>query len=257
MQRMYVTFVDDSGSDAKSAFQVAGAVFGKEDDFYDLELGLGVFVIESLIPENQLEYFEEFKASDLYTGNRAFEGIKPEKRYEAIKQFLELVGSCNLQIAYGAVPKRKLLGSVYGSAGPIDVAFRACLPGIETWMKENASGEKCLLITDDYSDRKIKDGIRSAFRQLRPRIRPTKYSFGVLEHFHDVIAFCDSRDSVGVQVADICSYFIGHHLQNNIESQWCYDLFKSRIRYCGMVSAANTVEDAETHAAIDLPNPLL
>jgi hypothetical protein len=40
MQRVCIAFVDDSGSDAKSAFQVAGAVFGKEQDFYDLELGL-------------------------------------------------------------------------------------------------------------------------------------------------------------------------------------------------------------------------
>lgn len=219
MQRMYIAFVDDSGSDNRSAFQVAGAVFGKEEDFYELELGLGVFIIENLIPENRLQFFEEFKASDLYTGNNAFEGIKEEKRHGAIKEFLKLVGGCNLQIAYGAVPKRKLSGSIYGSAAPIDVAFRACLPGIQEWMKKNAGDEKCLLIIDDYGEKKVKDGIRLAFRQLRPRFRPTEYSCGVLEHFHDVIAFCDSRDSVGVQVADMCSYFIGHHLQNNVESQ--------------------------------------
>jgi hypothetical protein len=255
---MYIAFVDDSGSDDRSTFQVAGAVFGKEEVFYDLELTLGVLVIESLIPEDQLQFFEEFKASDLYTGNNAFRGIKPaDKRYEVIKRFLELVGRSKLQIAYGAVPKRKLLGSVYGSAEPIDVAFRACLPGIQTWMKENANNERCLLITDDYSNGKIKNGIRAAFRQLRSRFRPIEYSLGMLEHFHDAIAFCDSRDSIGVQVADMCSYFIGPHLQNDPESQWCYDLFKSRICHRGAASAANMVEDAETHTTIEMPNPLL
>lgn len=257
MQRMYIAFIDDSGSHDQSAFQVVGAVFGKEADFFNLELTLGVLVTENLIPSEKWEPFEEFKASDLYKGRNAFQDIKPEKRYKAIGDFLKIVGECELSIAYGAVPTRKLRGSIYGSASQIDVAFRACLPGIQTWMKNNASGDKCLLITDDFSERKIKEEVRLSFRQLRLKIRPPDYSIGTLEHFHDAIAFCDSRDSVGVQAADMCSYFIGHHLQGNSESQWCYDLFKSRICYQSVVLADSLAEDSETHTPIELPNPFM
>jgi len=257
MRRVYIAFIDDSGSHEQSAFQVVGAVFGKEADFFNLELTLGVLVTQDLIPSEKWQSFEEFKASDLYKGNNAFQDIKQEKRYKAIKDFLKIVGECDLSIAYGAVPKRKLRGSIYGSASHIDVAFRACLPGIQTWMKNNAGGDKCLLITDDFSEKKIKEEVRLSFRQLRLQIRPPEYSIGTLDHFHDAIAFCDSRDSVGVQVADMCSYFIGHHLQGNNESKWCYDLFASRISYRNLVSAESVGTDAETGALITLPNPLM
>jgi hypothetical protein len=250
---VYIAFVDDSGSDSRSAYQVAGAVYGKVKDFAAFEVNLAAFVIENLIPENQLEFFEEFKASDLYTGNNAFKDISEERRHGAIKEFLTQVADCNLSVAYGAVPKQRLLGSIYGAANLIDVAFRICLLGIQGWMEKNASDERCLLISDDYGNKEIKKSIREAFRRLRVRFRPPQYAWGNLELFHDAIAFCDSRDSVGVQAADMCSYFIGRHLQQDTDSEWCYDLFKTRIPYGGVVEIANTVRNAATGEVIELP----
>jgi hypothetical protein len=45
-----------------------------------------------------------------------------------------------------------------------------------------------------------------------------------LWHFHDALAFADSRDSVGVQVADLCAYFIAKHQKKTVSvGQQMYD----------------------------------
>jgi hypothetical protein len=73
--------------------------------------------------------------------------------------------------------------------------------------------DQYLLIVDETNDQEIKKGMRNSYRILRAT-RP--YLSGAaknrLWHAHDAMYFGDSRDSVGIQLADLCAYFMQRRL---------------------------------------------
>jgi hypothetical protein len=77
--------------------------------------------------------------------------------------------------------------------------------------KNQKVGQPPLLIVDDC-DKATKAGLQNSFRQMRgtPRISPE--GAHSLSFIHDDIYFGDSKFSVGIQLADLCSFFIAKHL---------------------------------------------
>jgi hypothetical protein len=88
-----------------------------------------------------------------------------------------------------------------------------------------------MLVVDDCNP-PIKNVLKQSFRELRQHIRKPIPSPGQMWHFHDAVAFADSRDSVGVQVADLCAYFIAKHQKNDDPTaEGFYEIIKDRIVY--------------------------
>jgi hypothetical protein len=198
------------------------------------------------MPDDKIDKFEEFHASDLYLGHGVFEGIDQTIRFPAIQRILSLL-DMPLPVVYGAVHTKHLSQELYGSANPVDVCFRICATGIDEWLSSqfidellshaNPNGETqfpisnphlALLIVDN-GDNKIKNALQDSFRTLRPRVRPPDHVHGKLSNLVDDMFFGDSRFSLGIQLADLCSYFIGHHLDGEVESDGFYKMIEPHI----------------------------
>ena len=236
---VHLAYIDDSGSkspeDRKSPFQIVGSVIVSDKDFLNVEFAANLGFAEDVPDDKYAEFvenFTEFHAAELFWGHGIWEGIPQEHRFNKISHLLSVISSFKLPIIYGAIDKVKLENALYASANPMDMAFKVCAEGIVKWMSENAPRELCLFIADDSEDKRVRADLRRAFRQLRPALRPP-YLKDPQGHIHDDMYFGDSRDSIGIQLADLCSFFIFKHQvsDNNADSEGFYKLLEPHIFY--------------------------
>jgi Protein of unknown function (DUF3800) len=219
---------------------VVGAVLIPADSSFVAEM-LSAMAIEDLMPEERKHEFEEFHASELYNGYGIFKDIDQPTRFGAISNQLLSLSPCGAKVAYGAVNLSDLRKSSYASANSRDIAFRRCVVGVGDWIWKNILSEmnesrlgaefNTLFIMDEaaQSDKKTQHAIRDSFRSLRGRFRFSGADPGQLSFVHDDMYFGDSRYSVGIQMADLCSYFIGQHLCGNAESDGFYKMIEPFI----------------------------
>ena len=231
---MYLAYADDSGTgDKKEPWQVMCTVIIEDKKFTDLEVHLGA-IVEQLLPREKWEEFEEFHACELYKGYGVFKDIEQVRRFEVITAILNQVNRCEIPIIYSAIQKSHLARTDYGSADPLDVCFRRCVEGMHNWLFKGqllSLGEDhfALLIVDD-SNGNTKNTLRKSFRELRHHLRVPNSLTDTSWHLHDEMYFGSSRDSVGIQVADICAYFIRKHLDGgDPAADGFYGQFKDRI----------------------------
>ena len=146
---MYLAYVDDSARSMKkkTRFQVLTALVMKDEHFRFTEAMVGVSVL-ALIPEDRISNFEEFKACELYGGYAVFEGIPQDRRFRVITALLHRVRDQKMPLVYGVVDIDKLKTGLYGSANPLDIAFRICAHGIEKCIKEIDPDQFALIISD-------------------------------------------------------------------------------------------------------------
>jgi hypothetical protein len=226
---VYLSYIDDSGrfDKKKNTFQVLSAVMVHDHLHWHVEVNAAL-----AIPEERLETFEEFHAWQLYGGYEVFDGIPRDRRYRVIEDLLALVDSFKMPVVYGAVDVRKLQQKSYASAMPVDIAFRLCLNGINNYIRESKGGlgtEPALLILDNSKEKDRNNRLRQTFRELRKQMRPPDFDPG-LEHIHDDMYFGDSKDSIGIQLADLCSYFIGKHLEGgDADAENFYQMIEKQI----------------------------
>jgi hypothetical protein len=233
---MFLGYLDDTARTRKKIplYQVLSTVLIHESLFEHIETYVGLCV-RDFVPKEKLEEFKEFHACELYGGYDFFEGIEQRKRFEVISNLLKPIAKFNIPIIYGAVDLKRLREQPYASANPIDMAFRRCLTGVSEFMARQetpAPGpvpEIALLIADDC-DPKIKATLRASFRQLRTHFRPPHFDVGLFR-VHDDMYFGSSQDSIGLQIADLCGYFIGKHLEKDQAAEGFYEMFKDQIVY--------------------------
>ena len=218
-----------------------GAVVILPDKFSHVE-NLHSAAVQQIIPVDEIEdKFKEFHATELFNGDGAFSGIDEQKRFDAIRVLLHVMNMENLPYIYAAIDRKKLQKSPLGSASPLDVAFRICALGIEDWARSQHEHplpnvvrvdmkDLCLFILDDTEDKGLKVQLRKSYRDLRssrPYIPPHDMR---LWHAHDDMYFGDSRDSIGIQMADLCNYFMWRHLTNKSGGEEFYDMFAKQAR---------------------------
>ncbi len=54
---------------------------------------------------------------------------------------------------------------------------------------------------------------------------------GKIWHLHDDMYFGNSQESVGLQLADLCSYFIVKHLEGNQATEGFFKIIEKQIVY--------------------------
>jgi hypothetical protein len=186
--------------------------------------------VEAIVPPERLDQFTEFHAWELFGGYGVFEGVEQSKRLEVAKQIMLFVKQYHVPIIFGAVSKLLLRDKVYASADPIDICFRICAQGGEQYVGDSSPEEFAILIADDF-DREIKARLRKSFRDMRLQVRPPTWTPGELRHIHDDLYFGSSKESIGIQLADMCSYVIGKHLEDDPFVEGFYDMIKEEIKY--------------------------
>jgi hypothetical protein len=233
---MFLGYMDDSGrfDKKKQTYQIVSTVLVRDNLSESIEHLVGQ-VVEDVIPEDRLERFEEFHAWELYGGYGIFDGIDQEKRFDAIKRLLSIIRDYEIPVVYGAVDLQQLQQRSYASANPIDIAFRLCIEGTSWVMSEEQRGQHgsdsvfALLIVDD-TDKDKKAILKKSFRELRRQIRPPDWHPRTW-YIHDDMYFGSSKDSIGIQLADLCSYFIGKHLEKDELAEGFYQIFSDLILY--------------------------
>lgn len=239
---MYLTYLDESDTRAKiEKWKVVCAVLVSQDDFNVAEF-LSSVAIEELMPDDQRGEFSEFHASELYGGYGVFEKIDQTKRFEAIEWLLGLMDTCRIKVTYGAVDLEFLGKQSYASANPLDMAFRLCVQEVGEWLAQEARkaietegvtgshfGNNFALLIVDECDKSDKVTLQSSFRAMRKRTRPPDHDPGPFLYLHDDMYFGDSRYSIGIQLADLCAYFIARHLSGDNETERFYEMIKPKI----------------------------
>lgn len=244
---VYIAYLDDSDTRQKSSkWQVMSAVIVRDSQFRHIELRMEL-AADMLLPSEKREKFEEFHACELYGGFGIFDGIERPKRMAVIEGLLRSIQMQDLPVVYGAVNLHELNNLVYASADPLDVAFRICAEGIDDWLDrwlnrhfrqlqnrqsevsadELLANDMAILIADDCEG-KTKAAIQRSFRSMRKRFRQRESS---LKWVHDDMYFGDSKFSIGIQLADLSSYFIARHLEGDSDADidYFYKLIEPHI----------------------------
>jgi len=260
---VYLAYFDDSDTKAKNRkWQVMSALLVKDSDFRNLEI-VASAIADVLFPERRDE-FTEFHACELYGGYKIFEGIEQSKRFDAIHSLLRVLHDNTLSVFYGAVDLDSLKSTMYASADPVDMAFRSCAVGLDRWLSktlndqytgtlnepgavERFMGDDVVLFIVDDSTSKSKATMQQSFRNMKASVFEDLDHDGKLYHVHDDMYFGDSKFSVGIQLADLCSYFIARHLDNDASVDGFYKIIEPRIVYSRLMpKEENHVPTAES-----------
>lgn len=218
---VHFAYMDDSGmKDKQNPFRVMAGVIIHESKFHFMELRTGA-IAERAIPMDRWPQFEEFHAWQLYGGYGPFDGVLRELRMQTIEFLLQGLAQTDATIVHAIRPK--------DDPNAIDACFRSCVASIERFIAKIQPPEVVMLIVDDCNP-PIKNILKQSFREVRQHIRKPVPSPDQLWHFHDALGFFDSRDSVGVQVADLCAYFIAkHQKKDDPTAEKFYEIIKDRI----------------------------
>ena len=261
---MYLAYLDDSDTKAKSnKWQVVAAVVVKDDMLKMARTKMSA-ASEVLLGKEQSDstHLPEFHACELYGGYKAFDGIEQNHRFAAIGYLLRMLTDMNMSVIYGAVNLDEHKKNIYGSADPVDVCFRKCVAHIEQWTEiiimggindaigneepnsENQEriklavlenvGKGLVILIADECDGKTKNTLQQSFRNLGRT--------GPLGCFHDDMFFGDSRYSSGIQLADLCAYFIARHLEGDASIEDFYQMIEPRLFPARIANQQNNLE---------------
>jgi len=264
---VYLAYIDDSETQRRgSNFVVLAGVLISDLILSKLETVIGAS-IQYLLPPEKWEDFVEFKASDLFGCHGAFEGVEEFRRHGVIKILLNQLSALKIPVFYGAVSKKEWDAKYFshGSASKEDICFRNCLQGVKAWVNTpkllsgfevNSYTERStLVVMDDCEDKGKRNQSRKSFREFRVQLRPHKVDLqnpdfsNVAWHLHDDMYFGSSRDSIGLQLADLCAYFISRHLQKWDDSEHFYKQIEPHILFSKIepegVESSNDVSNQE------------
>lgn len=224
---MLFVYVDDSGTrDKKNPYQVMAAVIVSDEFVHFLEVRTALMV-EDIIPPDRVDELEELHACDLYYGYGVFEGVPKELRFKTMTSLLRGVSLTGASIVYASA-KKEQFGN---STDPIDLCFRSCVMGIHDRIKHIKPAQVALLIVDEM-DKDLKKLLRGSFREHRQPLKGVIFPTTSQWRFHDAMYFGSSAESVGLQTADLCAFFIAKHLQGNEpEAEDFYKMIHDRIAY--------------------------
>lgn len=246
---MHLAYLDDSQDQTQSSLAMFGAVIIPTGEFGWAERLHSIAAEQLFSPDEIEEKFQEFHGRDLFKGEGPFQGMGEQKRFDAIAVLLMALRHHRLPFIYSAIDVRKLAKStlargLFETAHPLVPAFKLCLLGIENWAQSQHDhfpgsirvdySDQYLLIVDETKDAELKKRLRNSYRLLRAARPYVLKSPNRLWHAHDAMFFGDSRDSVGIQLADLCTYFMQRQLmKQNVnvkdESDQFYRMFSDQV----------------------------
>ena len=256
---MYIAYIDDSGSsgtnleDKQVPFQVIGGPVVDEATYFHVNLVLAQEVA-NVVPEEQWDEFE-FHASHLYYAKPPFDGLGRDKCLQLIETALKWINNANIPIIYGAIDKPKLRKELFRTADPADMSFQIYINGLYAWFEKKhftqSENPRGFLICDDVRTHKGEDSkkegtdrrgdIRSVIERAFRRNWKRRENQGISLFLFDDIYFGNSKNSRGLQMADLCVYFIARHLAERSDSEGFYKIIKDQIVFSGTFPAEASI----------------
>jgi hypothetical protein len=219
-----IVYFDEAGtSDARTEpFLVVAAVIIRDKHWLAIERAARD-VVNRLVPPQMHDDFE-FHACDLFTGNtKGFQRNARDKevRFEILKSFLTIVRDFKLPIIYVVHDKQEFpLKDWQMVTMHREIGREICAGYVESWIRRRTRGRDVAMLISDvvHSDDKREEKLIKRYL-MRYRKWPMFVTHGpVLEHVVDTIHFADSKESIGLQIADACAYFIKRHYMNESDS---------------------------------------
>ncbi|MCU1310358.1 MAG: hypothetical protein JWO20_1483 [Candidatus Angelobacter sp.] len=228
---MHLAYLDDSGGSDKNAPIVTVGILMIPHQYFTRLEAIAGFAIGNLLPPERLESFERFHAFELFGGTGNFAGIDRDLRHRTMRFLLEQIKIGKFPFVYSAVDRQELKGGLLGSANPVDLAFRMCLYKVEHILLKEKDTEDgiALLICDDCDDSKVKKEMRQSFRILRPKVAPPIWLSGALKRIHDDIYFGSSRDSIGLQMSDLCTWVMNRRFMGSPDADQFFEIVKDQV----------------------------
>jgi hypothetical protein len=193
-------------------------------------------IIGRFVPEEDREHFE-FHAKALFSRDKSLTKGKWTRklREDTLSAFLGLIPKHELYVISTAVDRQGWENAFPQDRRPKDgvmaaqdFAFSACLQTVNTWFQVAAPEEVGICIADQSDRWKwMKDLPRHYRRHL-----PKDYVHAdqlLITNIVDSVYFGDSHDSIGVQLADACSFFVKRHLMKRENSEKFFHIFKKRV----------------------------
>jgi hypothetical protein len=219
-----IIYFDEAGtSDVRNEpIMVVVAVIIRDKIWLEIERAAQA-IVNRLVPKD-LRYEFEFHAGDLFCGRtKGFQRNAQDKevRFEILRSFASIVRDFKLPIIYVAHDKRELpIKDAAMMTMHLELGRQICTAYVENWLRKKTRGRDVGMLISDvvHDDNKHQEKLIKKYL-MRYRKFPMFVALGpVLEHVIDTIHFADSRESIGLQVADTCAYFIKRHLVNPSDS---------------------------------------
>lgn len=230
-------YLDESGRASETdqpIFVVAAVLVHADAKWRAVDISLER-IVNTLVPESARASFE-FHAKNLFSGSDKYPWGQ-EIRHAILKECLQIIGQYELPVVWSGIHKTGFKIAAKGMYDPAKLegeeflkelqrlGFVACAIEIEQWFLKNAADEVGLCLADVT---KAGLGMKQELREYRRRaILPDGPRF---DHLVDTVYFGNSDESIGLQLADCCAYFISRHLMGKMDSEPFYDLIKDCVR---------------------------
>jgi hypothetical protein len=230
---MYLIYLDEAGNtgdrldDPDQPIHVVGGIIIRDENWLAIEMAFNALV-GVVVPLKADQTGFEFHASDIFFGHGAFDGWKEADRHKVFADLISIITNNKVPIVYGAINKPELNRKYAYPQSPHDLAFLLCAERVERWFKNHAPDHVGMFIADET---RAKKGMKASLPRYREQI-----SFGTrgerLEHIIETIHFADSRETYGIQLADVANYLIKRKLMGKANTQPFYESLRPVI-YAG------------------------
>ncbi len=206
---MHLIYFDESGNsgrnlaDAQQPVFVLGALIVQESQWKSVETALEQ-VVAAYLQGPKPEDFE-IHATDLRNGTGSFAGVPLAKRLALRDALLDVAHAHRLPFVYRAITKKRYtrwLEKTYGSGvffNPHLAAFPLVAQVVNHYLTTRGSADLGILIMDE--NREVATSVERSVRLLRTDPGSLKLDRIIEKGF-----FVDSRKSIVLQLADLCTY---------------------------------------------------
>ena len=214
---VYTVYLDDSGRDR--TIQLVGAVMIPAEKNWLIEQQSG-HIIQSILAKypNVLAHPRfEFHATEMWNRTKepwsmVDESDKNEIFRLAVDSLKYIDHPC---VTYGCIDISGYPKTKEGKHAAVNAAFENCCHSISSWFDKAARAGRYGNMIFDECDGDLKSQLRRTFRELRLKVVSSPQIPSVLECIGGDLYFGDSKYSVGLQVADICSWLLIRHLSGS------------------------------------------
>ena len=195
-----------------------------------IEIDVAALVEE--VPEEYRENFE-FHACELFSKDVKFPNWPRKERWKLLIRFMRLIIKYNLPIHWGSI-RRETLKQLFTEKDlkddpfiALEYAFLLCADETNLWFRAKLPDERALCIADRI-DAPL--SMKRLFKEYRHRPSIVTDEKPQFDHLLDTVYFGDSHESVFLQLADSCSYFLKRRFSGKENSDKFYEVIEPQIR---------------------------
>jgi Protein of unknown function (DUF3800) len=207
-------------------------------------------IVSEIIPEQDREHFR-FHAKELFSSGTYNWGRT--KRWQVLRAFLNIFDQYELPILWGGVDRVSMRQrlfqkhpSSYSHKQVITIlqgiAFLICAAVAEAWFIKNAPREVGMCIGERALE-STQSNIQALFREGRAKELVESFAPSKFRHLIDAVSFRSKNETIGVQLADACNFFIKRHEMGLEDVGGFYEILQPHILWRSIIVRGDTVKE--------------